>query len=230
MDMKERLERLNKILSVDESNATYHPSKPEKFDTEIKDTSEKAFQRAILFDETSKLDNYQGIEVTWYDIELPVVFNKKPRRSSIDIIGHDSNRFVLCELKFNNTKDSPSSATKELLKYYRSIIINAENLDKDSIHHKNDICKKHSWEWSSIVKITPLLVIGANNNYWKYWRVKGIFKNDLLQIESWSKEIDVEIVLYDINVNDNYFKLQKVNDQLYTPKLIVNDPWVRIQY
>ena len=227
MDIKEKLD---KILSVVESNENIYPSKPGKFKEVIKDTSEKALQRAILFEEKSKLDNYPGIEVTWYDIELPVVLNTNPRRKCIDLIGHDSNRFVLCELKFNNKIDSPISATRELLEYYRLIIKNAVKLDEYSIHHKNDICKKYSWEWSSIVKTTPLLVIGANNKYWEIWRKKDNFKNDLMQIQLWSKEIDVEIVLYNINVKGSYFESQKISDKSYTPKLNDNDPWVKIKF
>lgn len=219
-------EKLDKILSVVESNSTIHPSTPGKFSEVIKDTSEKAFQRAILLEGKTTIDDSKT-EITWYDIELPVVLNRNSRRSCIDLIGFDTTRFVLVELKFNNKSDSPISATRELLEYYRLICKNADLLDKYSIHHKNNVCKKNSWQWNSIVKSNPLLIIAANESYWNHWKKNHLdFKVQFNQIESWSTELGIDIALY--SIKDCDFKSQRINDQPYTPRLIENYPWNKI--
>lgn len=220
-------EKLNKILLVSESNELIHPSKPGKFAEEIKDTSEKAYQRAILFNRNTKLKDKTDNEVIWYDIELPVVLNKNSRRQCIDLIGYENNRFVLCELKFNNKKDSPIAATRELLEYYRLILKNAQYLDKYSIHHSNDMCNK-DWQWTSILKDDPLLVIAANEKYWKYWIGKENldFDEQLKEIKAWSIELGIDIVLY--KTEDFDFISQRNNQPSYWPKLDTVRPWVRI--
>ena len=220
-------EKLNMILLVSESNELIHPSKPGKFAEKIKDTSEKAYQRAILFDKNTKLNDKADNEITWYDIELPVVLNKNSRRQCIDLIGYDKNRFVLCELKFNNKKDSPIAATRELLEYYRLIFKNAGYLDKYSIHHSNEMCNK-DWQWTSILRDNPLLVVAANEKYWKYWMKKKNldFNKQLQEIKTWSIELGIDIDLY--KTEDFDFMSQRNNQSAYWPKLITNRPWIRI--
>ena len=68
-------------------------STPGYVSTNIKDTNEKALQRALLMQGTSLLD---GKEVKWLDIELPIEFSENSRRKSVDIIGIDTRgRFYL---------------------------------------------------------------------------------------------------------------------------------------
>jgi hypothetical protein len=219
-------EKLNQILMAVESNEIIHPSKPGKFSEEIKDTGEKAFQRAILDSKSTKLE--PDIKVDWFDLELPVILNQNSRRQCIDLIGHDSNRFVLCELKFNNKKDSPNAATRELLEYYRLILKNAAYLDSYSIHHTNNVCNRN-WQWVSIKKDNPILVVAANEKYWNYWgKTKKVdFYEQLKQIKAWSEELKVDIFLY--KTQDVDFKKQKVDDQPYRPFLCENSPWERIK-
>ena len=63
----------------------------------IKDTNEKALQRAVLNQGESYLD---GKTVEWLDIELPVEFSENARRPCIDLIGRDEDgRYLLCALK-----------------------------------------------------------------------------------------------------------------------------------
>ena len=207
-EMEEILKKLNEILNIIESNENIHPSKPGKFTEVIKDTSEKAFQRAILFNKSTTLNDRPDDEITWYDIELPVVLNKNSRRPCIDLIGKNRNRFVLCELKFNNTSDSPCDAVRELLGYFRLVEKNAGYLDHYSIHHTNDTCIRN-WKWSSIMEDNPLLVIAGNEKYWKYWMKtnKVDFNEQLQQINSWSKHLSLDILLYktdDFDFNNEY--------------------------
>lgn len=63
----------------------------------IKDTNEKALQRALLMQGTSLLD---GKEVKWLDIELPIEFTDNSRRKCVDLIGKDNDgQLYLCEFK-----------------------------------------------------------------------------------------------------------------------------------
>ncbi len=229
----ELLDKLDKILNIVESNDYAHPSKPGKFSEIIADVGEKAFQRAILTHENDSVlvfDENENINVKWYDLELPVVLIKNSRRPCIDLIGQEqkgSKRFVLCELKFNNEKDSPIAAVQELLGYYRLIIKNASNLDLHSIHHKNAICKKYVWQWMTILKNVPLLVIAANEQYWLNWKRKIDLKDQIKQINSWSIELGIDIILFKIN-NCN-FESQRNGMASYKPELKANEPWIRIK-
>jgi hypothetical protein len=228
----ELLNKLDKILKIVESNDYAHPSKPGKFSEIIADVGEKAFQRAILThkdDSVLFFDENGNINVTWYDLELPVVLNKNSRRSCIDLIGQEKKglkRFVLCELKFNNEKDTPISAVQELLGYYRLILKNASNLDHFSIHHKNEICKKFIWEWSSILIKVPFLVVAANEKYWLFWERKIDLKEQIKQINLWSIELGIDIILY--KIKDCDFVRQKSSMATYKPELETNEPWIRI--
>ncbi|MDP2335546.1 MAG: hypothetical protein Q8N05_03660 [Bacteroidota bacterium] len=213
-------EKLNRILVTPKSDENIHPSKPGSFKEAIADTSEKAYQRAILFGRSTILNDKPNQQVHWYDIELPVVLNKNSRRPCIDLIGHDSRRFVLCELKFGNNKsDSPIAAVRELLEYYRLIIINSKYLDQYKIHHKNSICNEHTWNWASILENIPLILIAANEGYWKHWRKTTTidYEDQLKQIKLWSNELGLDIALYE--TKDYDFKSQRNNKPSYWPKL-----------
>jgi hypothetical protein len=83
-------------------------STPGYVSTNIKDTNEKALQRALLMQGTSLLD---GKEVKWLDIELPIEFTDNSRRKCVDLIGKDNDgQLYLCELKFSGNSDTPRDA------------------------------------------------------------------------------------------------------------------------
>ncbi|MDP2947070.1 MAG: hypothetical protein Q8N88_03060 [Nanoarchaeota archaeon] len=101
-----------KNMLLDSSNyGDNHHTDPKTMSFEISSTGENAYQRAILKSEKTLLDfkNNDGFEtVQWIDGELPIVFNKNPRRPSIDLIGSLDGIPTLCELKFAKSTNSDS--------------------------------------------------------------------------------------------------------------------------
>jgi len=78
------------------------------------------------------------------------------------------------------------------------------------------------------LKDNPLLVIAANEKYWKDWKKKKNldFNKQLQEIKAWSIELGIDIVLY--NIEDIDFIGQKNKQSSYWPKLDTNRPWIRI--
>ena len=73
-------------------------SNPRDYSTLIKSTTETAFQRAIILNKTSIIDNEI---VEWLDIELPIDKDRKNARGHcVDLIGRSAKGYVICELKF----------------------------------------------------------------------------------------------------------------------------------
>jgi hypothetical protein len=156
-------------------------SKPGTYTTKVnkKNTGETAYQRALIAQKKHLLEGLAEIE--WLDIELPVIFGPSARRKSLDLLGRDAeNRLILCELKYDKSEpdslqkrkprtDSPSYALRELLTYTFHIIENAKRLQKDNIRHKNS---NGTWDWTCCENPENIvLVIAANNTYWKHWQV-----------------------------------------------------------
>ena len=79
-------------------------------------------------------------DITWIDIELPVVFSGVARRRSIDLIGHSPKAgSFLCELKFNREPGPatlPDYAILQAILYYRSVAISHTDLDKENVYRK----------------------------------------------------------------------------------------------
>ena len=178
VELIDKLADLSKIISDKKSN----PGEPKL--TNIKATTEVAFQRAIYNGRNTKL--YENTEVNWIDIEIPVVLGGKGRRHCIDMIGatSDKNNLVLCELKYSGktkSEDSPTYAIFELLIYYYFVRCNFKNLDSHSVYHKLETTKNFNWK-SFLSSDIPRLVIAANNSYWEFWfEKKKINKSDLLK-------------------------------------------------
>lgn len=178
----------------------------------IKDTNEKALQRAVLKQGQSYLD---GKTVEWLDIELPLEFSENARRPWIDLIGRDEDgRYLLCELKFSNNKtDSPCDAEKELIGYYDLITKNSMELDKNEIHHK----KQKLFSWTELVNSNPRLCIMADASYWVHWenKVDSVKLQHSDQVECFAIDIDP-----DIFVNQR----SEQGGEQYTPSL-EEDHW-----
>lgn len=203
-------------------------SKPTALQLTISDCSEKALQRAML------LQSYKGTntilpdetQIRWLDIELPVEFSRNARRKCIDLIGIDnkSNQFVLCELKYNNYKDSPFDAEIELLTYVGKILFHATELDKNNIHHpsvsiETKTIKLDSFSWTELITSKPRILIMADKSYWDYWKNREYRqqknKNDKKTIAVHDKAIEC----YSIDIDKEYFKKQKGNNNKYVPVL-----------
>ena len=218
-----KFEDLSKIISNKKSS----PGEPKL--TNIKATTEVAFQRAIYNGRKTKLN--EKTEVNWIDIEIPVVLGTKGRRHCIDIIGatSDKKNLVLCELKYSGktkSEDSPTYAIFELLIYYYFLRCNFKNLDSHKVYHKLETTENFSWEGYLSIDI-PRLVIAANNSYWEFWfEKKKINKNDLLkEVNGFEKEFGVEIELFETS-NDDFIN-QKRDSIDYEPKVISN-VWTKI--
>lgn len=224
----EKIQIITEILNIVESIDEQYHSNPGNFTTEIKDTGEKAHQRAILFQKKTELSDTKSI-IEWYDIELPVEFNSNARRQAIDLIGGNINQFSICELKFNNKKDTPLDAVKEILRYYRLILKNSKTLDDKNIHHRNQICNQN-WKWSDIFTKENLIIVAANKKYWDYWRIrkKFDFKLQLSTIKNWSLKLGVEIRLYQTSDEDFRKQRDENGGDTYSPKLINGNEWIRI--
>ena len=100
---------LVRLLSGLDRTGEIQRSKAGKYRTDVdsKTIGESAYQRAIISAETATLGSEQ---VTWLDIELPVVFQPLRR---IDLLGRSSrSHLVLCELKHDGTSIDPCSKGK----------------------------------------------------------------------------------------------------------------------
>jgi len=191
-----------------------------KFSAEISDMGEKAYQRAILSEKTQLRP--LG-EIVWNDLELPVVFNESSKRRCVDLVGTLNNKTsVLCELKFAseaNHSDSPIYAAIELLIYYYLIQDNYEELDKKEVFHENG----KRFQWSDFTH-HPTFIVGANENYWRYWKER--YEKQKIDVESWRNSLPLTIRFF--SFADFDFKKQKETvgtEGKYTPSVFDKTEW-----
>jgi hypothetical protein len=167
---------LDLLLSILDRTGVIQLSKAGKYQTAVSSTNkgESAYQRAIINAEVATLGNEQ---VTWLDIELPVVFQPTRR---IDLLGRSSrSHLVLCELKHHGPRINPRSKRKpsgrgspmyalfELLIYYFFILKHGRGLQEQTSAHTN---RKGNWDWMEFKEQANVrLVIAANRNYWVRW-------------------------------------------------------------
>ncbi|MFA5360063.1 MAG: hypothetical protein WC349_03870 [Patescibacteria group bacterium] len=215
---------LKKILEDDKNRTGDYPSSPSMANlNNIKSTGEKAFQRAI-FNRKETILNYKGLKrtdiITWFDLELPITFNKNSRRRCLDLIGFSDNVPVICELKYYEATRSnqPIYAIVELLVYYYFIHCNYKKLDKYDIHHH---LINNDFKWKVIAeKAEPKLLVAANSAYWNYW-FKKIDKNTLTkQVAELGKKLNIKIYLFEA-VNEDFI-LQKNSRPTFNPAVISN--------
>ena len=215
---------LKKILEDDKNRTGDYPSSPGMANlNKIKSTGEKAFQRAI-FNKKKTILNYKGLGrtdiITWFDLELPITFNKNSRRRCLDLIGFSDDTPIICELKYYETTPSnqPIYAVVELLVYYYFILCNYKKLDKYNIHHH---LADNDFKWKTIAeKPKPKLLVAANSVYWNRW-FKKIDKNTLTkQVAKLGKELNIEIYLFEA-VNEDFI-LQKNSRPTFNPAITSN--------
>lgn len=184
-------------------------STPGYVSTNIKDTNEKALQRALLMQGTSLLD---GKEVKWLDIELPIEFTDNSRRKCVDLIGKDNDgQLYLCELKFSGNSDTPRDAESQLLEYFELIKYNAQKLEDNNIHHK----KQESFSWIELALSYPKLCIMADATYWCKWENK---------VDSVKLQHPDLVECLAIDIDSNVFAGQRAEQggEHYTPSLEEN--------
>ena len=169
-----------------------HASCPKKFTEDVhpNNKGETAYQRAIFSGKNTRSSLENTGDVTWLDIEIPVVFGKASRRSSLDLIGraNQNNKLVLCELKYANPKTSyksnnPTYALLELLIYYYHIQKNMCALAEQEIRHTNPCVGE--WNWNDCAKPENIiLAVVANKEYWDRWNNKNWPSNIATPIET----------------------------------------------
>lgn len=194
-------------MSTDKQNKKL--STPGYVSTNIKDTNERALQRALLKQGTSLLD---GKEVKWLDIELPIEFTDNSRRKCVDLIGKDNDgQLYLCELKFSGNSDTPRDAESQLLEYFELIKNNAQKLEDNNIHHK----KQESFSWMELALSSIKLCIMADATYWCKWENK---------VEKVKLQHPDEVKCFAIDIDSNIFANQRAvnGGELYTPSLVEN--------
>jgi hypothetical protein len=174
---------------------------PGNYSTQIKATTETAFQRAIILGEASTIDKET---VEWLDIELPVDKHRKARGHCVDLIGRSQNGYIICELKFgkNSATDYPSFAKEELERCRKDIEFNCKHLDNSNTHHKNG----KPFKWEDIAK-NSRYIIAANQEYWDYW------------LGHRKEQLPEGVDCYSIDIDVSCFKHQKGNNENYTPTI-----------
>jgi len=234
-DSKLKDKNVNDLIEKLYINSDNHPSKPGKPNLKkIKATTEVAFQRGIYNSKNTcliKIENSleETNRIDWLDIELPVVLSKKSRRPCIDIIGLNKDKLVLCELKYTKTNaktfgDNPMYAVFELLIYYYFIRINFKKLDEFKIFHELESNKNFNWE-KYLKNSVPLLIVTANDYYWKYWLRTIDNKTKLLNaIRNLKEELQIEIQLFKTE-DENY--ANQSNGNPYQPK-VTSNIWTKI--
>ena len=216
--------RFKDMLSDNTNFGDNYHTNPKTMSFEIRSTGETAYQRAILKSGTALLDFKKGNcfeSVQWIDGELPIVFNKNPRRPSIDLIGLIDSIPTLCELKFAKIRnsDSPIYAAIELLTYYCFVQFNAGILDKYNVSHKN--LKPYSWN-SIIENGFPRLIVCANKSYWDAWFSKYNKAQLRNQVYDWGMQLDTNINIFQTQNFD--FRSQK-HEGKYSPFIPANSIW-----
>ncbi|MEI7526192.1 MAG: hypothetical protein WCJ95_17740 [Mariniphaga sp.] len=154
----------------------FWPAHPHRY-TEIigNEDCETGYQRKIIRSRISEIDKEQ---VSWCDIEIPVVFGNYPRRPCLDLLGHvNGNKLVICELKYGRNGDNPLIAGAQILFYYYMILSNIENFEVNNILHTNAINQKNiHWEFANDNDRIETLVV-ANQNYWQKYAGENWFRN-----------------------------------------------------
>lgn len=199
--------RKKEIVPLTNKNQKTHHN-PGTTRKEIKDTSEKALQRAIWHSESTVLDHDKGT-VKWIDFELPVNDSGKARDNCIDLLGIDSSgNYVICEVKYSGKgkgHGDPSYASAEVKRYddqirqYGSLFKLHKNNKRSTLFSLDHfLSSKHR-----------LLVVG-DQRYWNIWGAKFA-----------ASPIIDEIEHYSISVSNDEFVKQRMSNGggYYRPKM-----------
>lgn len=188
-----------------------HRSNPIAYNKQVSTTSETAFQRALY---NNGISSTPMGDIEWLDIELPVDKERGGRGHCPDLLGKIGDRYVLCELKFNNHSidNCPQKAKEEVMRYYNAIKANHEELDRfDNIHRPNG---KHFY-WKDFASKDVILMVVADKGYWQYW------------LKHRKVELPIGVECYSVEVESDEFKKQKGNKKFYVPQ-IQNIIWTKL--
>ncbi|MHB8846464.1 MAG: hypothetical protein ACYC7L_17145 [Nitrospirota bacterium] len=189
----------DKLSCLDYYCSRRYDTKPNKFKGSAEKLGETSLQRVIKERTISHLSlpgSKAPVEVSWADIELPVVFGPQKRRPSVDLVGIRGEKPFLCEVKYqsptNRNPDSPLFAIAELIFYYYVVkYCNAIELDVQDVHHNNKNCKAFKWE-----NISNFLLILANDRYWHSWLEQNDMASQIKRlVDVLNEEIKVDIQL-----------------------------------
>lgn len=197
-----------------------HRSKPGEFSKNVseKNRGETAFQRALCNAGKANVLCLSGAkeEITWKDIELPVVFSGKGRRPCIDLIGH-SNLFgtFLCELKCyikesGGAGNLPDYAILQSVLYYGIVANNHLELDKQEIYRMPP-----QFLWKDVVESKHVMILG-NPNAWN----KGLKKENSRRILALLSKIycQLGITVIFCTLDDPFFSQNKIVKGRYAPE------------
>ena len=208
---------VNELIGVNDIDSASNGN-PSKFSTSIADTKEKACQRAILLNGESY---FNGNEIKWIDIEVPVIPGGKARRQCLDLLGKSKNNYVIVELKVKNKNDKTSQCplvglseilfyNYNLVKYNMDLKLhkNAKFENNDNIMHINNFLMNES-----------LSIFAANTCYWDEWRQNSKILKSLKEIRNIISD-KKGIYIYFAEFNDENFIEQKNVEKNYTPQLL----------
>jgi hypothetical protein len=189
--------------------------------SEIKDTGEKAYQRAFFKHGKTILKTSNPTEtkkVEWLDYEVPVIFSGSARRTSLDLIGKiaDNAEGAKSEYAIAEIKDikgnSPFYAIFEVLEYallIKNLVLKGVKPPYHSINNDyNDY-------WGDYLDC-KYLIIGAPDAYWigKWHTHIDKFKT----ISGWIKDtFGYQVVFAKYGRED--FRNQRGNNETYIPSL-----------
>ncbi len=214
------------LFDLLDTDSKPHRTKPGCFSTmvSVRNRGETAFQRAIYGSRKAIVDLQDGEqdEISWKDIELPVVFSRKARRNCIDLIGRGSKLgSFLCELKFDSDPSTGHAALADYaifqsLLYYRNVALNYADLDREKVYRKPD-----DFRWKEVAESRMVMIIG-NHNAWN----KGLDQPHSERIGTLIQKVKIVLgvtVVFCEIPDYPFFSEDKVVDGKYAPAFRFQD-------
>ncbi len=210
-----------------ETPSVPRPTDPGKFPTIVKSSNfgETAFQRA-LFNRGSAVLEINGVEheITWKDLELPVVFSTHGRRHCIDLIGSTAGMgLFLCELKYmreiaGGHRNLPDYAILQALLYQGIVVTGHFDLDEKNVCHRKGAGSKPNFSWKEISQSNTIMVLG-NCNAWN----SACRRENRERIRTFVSEIheSLGITVLTCCALDDSFPVRDNSHEWYEPKIIL---------
>jgi hypothetical protein len=219
-----RIERLvDQIFDRSINNPQIWKISPNKLEPDIERTTEAALQRALLFDKHSVLAyENNDVDVSWNDMELPVIYTSSPRKRCVDLIGFSGqdNRPVICELKFETGGvNTIVEGIVEILFYSEWLRVNAEEHQKNSIKHLGPYIRPINWlDFRDISQVH--LVLAAGRIFWSRARTDtNRFKQVFDLREIISRSLNRRIHFFSIEISKGHFTEQKAGRAKFRPRM-----------
>lgn len=150
-----------------QGNHDEHKTKPGIPNLKIKDTSEKAYQRAFFQQKPIRVG--EDLEINPLDIEVPVEMNSSSRRRSLDLIGRvKDNNLAIVELKASKG-NSPVWGISELAFYAKAVSLHQDTLVTHQYFRDGEtVTPKIENYWKTCGPVTHL-ILAAPHSYWPKW-------------------------------------------------------------